>query len=122
MSKPPTIRAPNMLLRTGQDEGCVATDLERLCCLLEAKTLDAIDWYLRRKRKPKLWSQWLRALAIITGILGGLIPVIGVNMKTGNMVLYNLHRSTACCSDYGNAVCHCLNEDSSERLGICGMY
>jgi hypothetical protein len=64
------------LLRTSPDEGCVPTDLDTLACLVEAKAIEAIDWYLRRKKTPKRLAQWIRALAIILAVVGGAQPFL----------------------------------------------
>ncbi|GAB6043744.1 SLATT domain-containing protein [Endothiovibrio diazotrophicus] len=58
------------------ESGCVIDDLEKLACLVEGKAIQAANWYLARKAVPKLFSQWIRGLAILGITAGGLITVL----------------------------------------------
>jgi hypothetical protein len=51
--------------------------LESLKREAEALAEGKIDWYRRKKEAKKRLSQWLRAVAIVVAVAGGVCPLVG---------------------------------------------
>ncbi|WP_428935044.1 SLATT domain-containing protein [Streptomyces sp. ACT015] len=42
----------------------------------EHYTIEAIDWYLTKRRRPAQWSRLLRIIAVSAAVVGGIIPLV----------------------------------------------
>ncbi|MFI9239210.1 SLATT domain-containing protein [Streptomyces sp. NPDC053079] len=42
----------------------------------ERYTIEAIDWYLTKRRRPAQWSRLLRSVAVGAAVFGGIIPLV----------------------------------------------
>ncbi|MFE9471174.1 SLATT domain-containing protein [Streptomyces griseofuscus] len=42
----------------------------------ERYTIEAIDWYLTKRRRPAQWSRLLRSIAVSAAVVGGIIPLV----------------------------------------------
>ncbi|MEU1666005.1 SLATT domain-containing protein [Streptomyces sparsogenes] len=42
----------------------------------ERYTIEAIDWYLTKRRRPGQWSRLLRSIAVGAAVVGGIIPLV----------------------------------------------
>ncbi|MFC9660250.1 SLATT domain-containing protein [Nocardia sp. NPDC127606] len=43
---------------------------------VERYTIEAIDWYLTKRRRPAQWSRLLRGIAVGAVVVGGIIPLV----------------------------------------------
>jgi|GEM_PF-2151854 len=77
----PPKKTPNDIhpsyLSHDEDSKSIAGDPEQLCCLVQEKTIETINWYIKKKWWPKFFSRVLRFFAIVFAIVGGLAPIIG---------------------------------------------
>jgi len=64
---------PEECARGGPEES-----LEGLFRLLEARAIQAADWYLQEKKSKARWSRGLRFLAIVLASAGGLVPLMAL--------------------------------------------
>jgi len=69
-----------------------AQALDRFRAWAEDRATEAIRWYLRDKQAKRWASRLLRAAAVVTGVSGGVLPLIsgsvhGINPNLGYIVL-----------------------------------
>ena len=64
------------LLRLEGDNTCVSEDIEQLCCMVQNKTIETINWYIEKKKYPKIFSRLIRMFAIFFAVIGGLAPIL----------------------------------------------
>ena len=50
--------------------------LSSLYSITEKATLDAIRWYISKKRSKSRWSRSLRSLSILFGVVGLVVPLV----------------------------------------------
>ncbi|MFD5568384.1 SLATT domain-containing protein [Streptomyces cadmiisoli] len=50
--------------------------LSRMYRHTESYALQAIDWYLAKRRRPSQWSKLLRGSAVCSAVLGGIVPLV----------------------------------------------
>ncbi|AKT38971.1 SLATT domain-containing protein [Chondromyces crocatus] len=65
-------------LRWGDED--IATSLGAISRHVQAKTLETIDWYMRRKQMRAVLSQAMRLGAITFAAIGGLVPLLSATV------------------------------------------
>jgi hypothetical protein len=69
----PVLQVQDLKWTTAAD---IKTSIDILYEYTEASAQSSIEWYGRNKNSLAWWSRWLRRLAILSTIIGGLIPFI----------------------------------------------
>lgn len=76
---------PRRAVGAEQKHGNDFAALNALALSLEERAVEAIDWYLRHKGGPRTASRLLRGLAILSGVLGGLAPLLSGAELSGEL-------------------------------------
>lgn len=58
------------------DPEAVATSLHTMHAQVDSRARRAIEWYLARRRARKIASRVLRFLALVFGLVGGIVPFV----------------------------------------------
>ncbi|WP_316529633.1 SLATT domain-containing protein [Kitasatospora brasiliensis] len=69
------LRLDSLTVATARPEDRLAT-VAALFAHAERYTIEAIDWYLTKRRRPALWSRLLRGIAVAAAVAGGVIPLV----------------------------------------------
>ncbi|RGD57849.1 SLATT domain-containing protein [Kitasatospora xanthocidica] len=69
------LKLPSLAVGTTRPEDRLAT-VTALFIHTERYTIEAIDWYLTKRRRPAQWSRLLRSIAVSAAVVGGIIPLV----------------------------------------------
>lgn len=69
------LKLPSLTVGTARPEDRLAT-VTALFTHAERYTIEAIDWYLSKRRRPAQWSRLLRSIAVCAAVAGGIIPLV----------------------------------------------
>ncbi|MFJ2632927.1 SLATT domain-containing protein [Streptomyces sp. NPDC087422] len=69
------LKLPPLTVGTARPEDRLAT-ITALFAHAERYTIEAIDWYLTKRRRPAQWSRLLRSIAVGAAVVGGIIPLV----------------------------------------------
>lgn len=67
---------PNILEPLGWEPDKLASSLDTVFTHAIGEAIDAIDWYLRSKRRKKRWALFFRVVAIVAGSIAGILPML----------------------------------------------
>ncbi|MFE4606919.1 SLATT domain-containing protein [Streptomyces niveus] len=69
------LKLSSLTVGAAQPEDRLAT-VTALFTHTERYTIEAIDWYLMKRRHPAQWSRLLRSIAVGAAVVGGIIPLV----------------------------------------------
>jgi hypothetical protein len=67
---------PNLLTELSWEPDKVQVSLNTLFAHVTKEATDAIDWYLKSKRRKRRWAVLLRILAIVAASVAGILPML----------------------------------------------